>query len=477
MLFIWFLKEKSLVASELFVEQQVASLLKDYDRDSGDSYYRAILQNLFFANLNTEIDRRGFSKGSNATHRDFSRYRYEKEIATPAQLLALFAQTPFINGGLFDRYKFTIEENTPVEQDVALDPKLLGKVFENLLAAYNPETRDTARKQTGSYYTPRPVVDYMADEALVATLAQACSPSDADTGFWQDRLRYLLDYEDAFNDAHELFEEDETAGIVRAISEIKVLDPAVGSGAFPMAILHKLILALRRLDPHNHRWQHLQQERARAKADAAFDTKDPRERKAELNEISDTFEQYSGDFGRKLYLIQNSIFGVDIQPIATQIAKLRFFISPAIEQQPNPNPQDNFGIQPLPNLETRFIAADTLLPLHSKIDQLPTNDIHDLRRELASNREQHFHAANPHKKLEYRTKDKELREKLAAALRAADFSSEAARKIAHWNPYDQNAQAPWFNPHYMFGIPQGFHILISNPPYIPLQKNQGQLVG
>ncbi len=347
--------------------------------------------------------------------------------------------------------------------------RLLGKVFENLLAAYNPETKETARKQTGSYYTPRPVVDYMVDEALVAALAQACSPSDADTGFWQDRLRYLLDYEDAFNDAHELFEEDETAGIVRAISEIKVLDPAVGSGAFPMAILHKLILALRRLDPHNHRWQHLQQERARAKADAAFDTKDPRERKAELNEISDTFEQYSGDFGRKLYLIQNSIFGVDIQPIATQIAKLRFFISPAIEQQPNPNPQDNFGIQPLPNLETRFIAADTLLPLHSKIDQLPTNDIHDLRRELASNREQHFHAANPHKKLEYRTKDKELREKLAAALRAADFSSEAARKIAHWNPYDQNAQAPWFNPHYMFGIPQGFHILISNPHYIKVE--------
>ena len=232
-----------------------------------------------------------------------------------------------------------------------------------------------------------------------------------------------------------------------------------------MAILHKLILALRRLDPHNHRWQHLQQERARAKADAAFDTKDPRERKAELNEISDTFEQYSGDFGRKLYLIQNSIFGVDIQPIATQIAKLRFFISPAIEQQPNPNPQDNFGIQPLPNLETRFIAADTLLPLHSKIDQLPTNDIHDLRRELASNREQHFHAANPHKKLEYRTKDKELREKLAAALRAADFSSEAARKIAHWNPYDQNAQAPWFQP----------PLHVRHPPRLPHPHQQPPL--
>ena len=101
-----------------------------------------------------------------------------------------------------------------------------------------------------------------------------------------------------------------------------------------------MTLALRRLDPDNQRWAALQKARARAKADAAFDTKDPRERKAELNEISDTFERYSGDLGRKLYLIQNSIFGLDIQPIATQIAKLRFFISLAIKQQPNANPNN-----------------------------------------------------------------------------------------------------------------------------------------
>ena len=69
---------------------------------------------------------------------------------------------------LFNRYKFTVEENTPAEREVALDPELLGKVFENLLAAFNPETRENVRKQTGSYYTPRAVVDYMVDEALIA---------------------------------------------------------------------------------------------------------------------------------------------------------------------------------------------------------------------------------------------------------------------------------------------------------------------
>ncbi len=512
LMFVWFIKEKRLIATDLFIEDQIARLLKNYDRDAGDSYYRAVLQNLFFATLNTEKNRRGFSQGSNATHRDFSRYRYENEIADPTQLLDLFDQTPFINGGLFDcldseagtraggyridcftdtpgqrrdysipnrlffdhdgliplfnRYKFTVEENTPVEQEVALDPELLGKVFENLLAAYNPETRDTARKQTGSYYTPRPVVDYMVDEALVAALAQACSPSDADTGFWQDRLRYLLDYEDAFNDAHELFEEDETAGIVRAISEIKVLDPAVGSGAFPMGMLHKMAMALRRLDPDNQRWATLQKERARAKADAAFDTKNQRERDAELLAISEIFERYSGDFGRKLYLIQNSIFGVDIQPIATQIAKLRFFISLAIEQEPDEN-APNFGIKPLPNLETRFIAADTLMQLKAA-DQLDLfrQQIEALQTKLTENRERHFHATTRPKKLACRDADNQLRRALADELNSAGLPEDDAKKITHWDPYDQNAKADWFDPEYMFGIADGFDIVIGNPPYV-----------
>ena len=357
-------------------------------------------------------------------------------------LLALFAQTPFINGGLFDcldseeatrdggyrvdcfsdrhykklsipdrlffaddglitlfnHYKFTVEENTPIEQEVALDPELLGKVFENLLAAYNPETRATARKQTGSYYTPRAVVDYMVDEALVATLAEKAQPDDGDAAYWQERLRYLLDYEDAFDDANELFEEAEAEGVVRAIAEIKVLDPAVVSGAFPMGVLHKLTLALQRIDPGNLRWQALQKERASAKADAAFETKDQRERDAELLEISETFERYSGDFGRKLYLIQNSIFGVDIQPIACQIAKLRFFVSLAIEQKADET-ADNFGIKPLPNLETRFVAANALLRIE-EADQLGLflQQIEALKTKLAENRERHFHATTYPKK-------------------------------------------------------------------------------
>ena len=92
LLFVWFIKEKGLVAEELFNETQVRDLLKDYDRDNDDSYYRAVLQNLFFATLNTEIEKRRFSKRTRKDHRNFSLYRYEKQMSHPDKLVALFEQ-------------------------------------------------------------------------------------------------------------------------------------------------------------------------------------------------------------------------------------------------------------------------------------------------------------------------------------------------------------------------------------------------
>ena len=514
LLFVWFLKEKGLVAEELFEETGVRDLLKDYDRKDGDSYYRAVLQNLFFATLNTEIEKREFSTEKNATHRDFSRYRFKKQINDPDKLLELFAQTPFINGGLFDcldseeatgyggyridcfsdehyvklslpnrlffdkddglfpllkHYKFTVEENTPIEQEVALDPELLGKVFENLLAAYNPETGATARKQTGSYYTPRPIVDYMVEEALVATLAGQVRPTDGNAKFREERLHYLLDYARASDDADQWFDDGEADRIVRAISELKILDPAVGSGAFPMGVLHKLTLALRRLDPDNSRWERLQKERAAKRAEVAFDTKDDMTRREELVEIDETFKRYrDSDFGRKLYLIQNSIFGVDIQSIACQIAKLRFFISLAIEQLPDKG-AENFGIKPLPNLETRFIAANTLIGL-TRVRDLTSVNAQDIERQLRDNRERYFHATTRRQKLNCKRRDKILRGKLAEELTDIGMPADEAEKIAYWDPYDQNASTDFFDTEWMFGIADGFDVVIGNPPYVRQEK-------
>ena len=549
LLFVWFIKEKGLVADELFNETQVSPLLKNYDRDTGDSYYRVVLQNLFFATLNTEIEKREFSQGGNSVHRNFSLYRYEDQMLDPDKLLGLFAQTPFINGGLFDcldsfkatgdggyridcfsdkhytklsipdrlffddrgliplleHYKFTVEENTPIEQDVALDPELLGKVFENLLAEYNPQAGVTAQKQTGSYYTPRIIVDYMVDEALVAVLSQKCNVT-------KDWLRSLLDYAQTSDSGKKWSDNPEAGCIVEAISQFKIMDPAVGSGAFPMGILHKLTLALRRLDPNNNRWEQLQQDRAGKRAEAAFKISNQQERDVELAEISDTFERYrDSDFGRKLYLIQNGIFGVDIQPVACQIAKLRFFISLAIEQEPTQKAGNNFGIKPLPNLETRFVTANTLIGLQlSEARSLLQDDaVQQLLKEIEVIREKHVLANNRGQKLRLEAQEEDLHKQLEEELeiqrrkwvesqqreieqKAArlpkleqrkkwraeeqkkyrwrknkfDSDFEYARKIISWKPYDQNASADFFDPEWMFGVRDGFDITIGNPPYV-----------
>ena len=541
-LFVWFIKEKGLVSADLFLENKVRDLLKDYDAANGDSYYRAVLQNLFFATLNTEIARREFSGESNATHRDFSRWRYKSQIADADALTKLFKQTPFINGGLFDcldsepatsdggyridcfsdvhyaklsipnrlffdeqdgllrlfeRYKFTVEENTPLEREVALDPELLGNVFENLLAAYNPETADTARKQTGSYYTPRAVVDYMVDESLAAALAEKIAPGagnidgnndanndagdkpskDENKPRLAERLRLLLDYAHPYEDAPDPFTSAERDAIVNAVANLKIIDPAVGSGAFPMGILHKLTLALRRVDPDNSRWERLQIEIAGDRAKSAFDTPDHAERDAELAEISRIFQRYrDSDFGRKLYLIQNSIYGVDIQPVAAQIAKLRFFISLAIEQTRSDDDADNYGIRPLPNLETRFIAANALIGLRGLQGLLPVREIDALQAQLRRNRENHFHAGTRRAKQRYSREDARLRRRMQAALQKYDFPAQDAAKIADWDAFDQNAPAAeWFDAEYMFGVENGFDVVIGNPPYVQLQKNGGEM--
>lgn len=533
LLFIWFIREKKLVHPDLFDQSKLLDLIQ---WDEPSSYYKAILQNLFFATLNVEIDKRDFRdihrfQGKNRDYGDQYRYRYHDMVVNRQQWRRVFEKTPFLNGGLFEsldrkldaenpedkdlidswhkeirpeklmvrmegfsdrpsnplcvpnalffngddsdpglidllkQYQFTLVESTPLDVEVALDPELLGKVFENLLAEFNPETQDTARKQTGSYYTPRNVVDYMVSEALVAALAERVQTADNDPDLLRDRLRCLFDYAETYNDAEEWFTEPERESIVSTIAQIKVLDPAVGSGAFPMGVLHKLTLALRRLDPTNEHWKQIQKDIAGQRAVEAFETDDKLERETELRDVSDAFEKYrDSDFGRKLYLIQNSIFGVDVQPVACQIAKLRFFISLAIEQDPDPD-LENFGIRPLPNLETRFVAADTLVGLKAS-QVFTTSKGKKIEDKLAANRARYFHARTSEKKADCREIDSRLRSALAIELSRSGMPAGDAKNIADWAPFDQNAHANWFDTKYMFNIVRGFDLIIGNPPYV-----------
>ena len=309
LLFVWFIKEKKLIPEELFdldaLQKNILNEISPYhekgmfkERNKESIYYKAILQNLFFATLNCPIEadsldkrKRGFRGDGYGTHRGIDYLmRYKQYFKNPDAFLEKLNQTvPFLNGGLFEclddkfnniyidgfsdqmtkgeqlivpdylffgveeetdlsdivgikdkkykqaavkglinilkSYKFTITENTPIEEDVALDPELLGKVFENLLASYNPETKTTARKQTGSFYTPREIVNYMVDESLIAYLKNAIKDwGGLDDETLDKELHVLTSF-----DSKVPFDNPQLQRSITALSTCTILDPACGS--------------------------------------------------------------------------------------------------------------------------------------------------------------------------------------------------------------------------------------------------------
>ena len=542
LIFVWFVKEKGLIPEDLFDKRKLAELLKPSDPKES-AYYKAILQNLFFATLNTEMNtpqkpdsRRFRSKTNQPKGRDqhymvHNLYRYRDYFKDSSRALEFLSTVPFLNGGLFEcldsfdeenpekvvridgfsdrpdneidvpdylffseektvdlnevygtrnkrykvrglinifeSYKFTINENTPIEEEIALDPELLGRVFENLLASYNPETETTARKQTGSFYTPREIVNYMVDESLIFHFENELSTATSDK--INERLHHLF----AYNDEPHQFSPKEVDALIQAIDNVKILDPACGSGAFPMGILHKLVFILAKLDPRNEKWQQRQIDRVNEAIKAAEQIEDSTFRERTISEleqqiadIHDAFERNELDYGRKLYLIENCIYGVDIQPIACQIAKLRFFISLVVEQKTDPR-AENLGIRPLPNLETKFVAANTLIAVDRPGQQdLRNLDIGRKQAELRRVRERYFTARTPATKAKYREKDAKLRAEMAELLKHDGWDTSTAKKLASWDPYDQNASAVFFDPEWMFSLTEGFDVTIGNPPYV-----------
>jgi len=571
-----------------------------------------VLQNLFFATLNTEmrdadgLPNRRFlppssARNQNAGYGEAGFLRYQDLFAEAGQqrMLDLVNEIPFLNGGLFEcldptpaktekgqpkpvrvlldcfsngnqhllhvpdklffadahaldlsteygektrkketvrgllpllnRYKFTIAENTPLEEEVALDPELLGKVFENLLAAYNPETQTTARKQTGSFYTPREVVEYMVDESLLAylrphlptgpapapTLTQTVDqpsqnlfgetlPQQATLGLGRPAapalapaptaeadLRGLLTHPEARNP----FDPAATWQLIQALDRLKLLDPACGSGAFPMGALQRLTYLLARLDPNNKLWKQQQLDRAKVDKQAAGQFLDEQLRKQALAaadrriaEITNAFNtnNHELDYARKLYLIENCLYGVDIQPVAVQITKLRCFIALLVEQKADTEqarqPAHNLGIRPLPNLETKFVAANTLLRLEEEAPAarrdigrqaglLSMDDgVDNLRRELRGVRHEYFTVRGRADKLRLRAQDADLRHRLGQALQRSGMPAADARHLADWNPYDLKVAADFFSPKWMLGVDDGFDVVIGNPPYVRQEK-------
>ncbi|WP_304204463.1 Eco57I restriction-modification methylase domain-containing protein, partial [Phocaeicola plebeius] len=546
LIFVWFLKQRHLIPNEFFDEKYIAdNLIKDFNpykieglmHDTGEvKYYTAILQNLFFAMLNSpitadgskELTERHFRKLNEQGKADRSDYdnnklmRYESYFTNPQLFVDLANKTvPFLNGGLFDclddkdngiyfdgfsdseksikllnipdflffipevnvdlsvwyndkrkkkvkvkglinilkRYNFTVEENTPFDKEVSLDPELLGKVFENLLASFNPETQTTARKQTGSFYTPREIVQYMVDESLVAHLKRTVGEE------LEPQYRQLMQYSD---DEVELTAEQRKS-IMQSLYNCKILDPACGSGAFPMGILQQMVHILSRIDSGNKVWREMMMQRAVDETSEAYRSSSAEERKELVMDIERSFDESINrpDYARKLYLIENCIYGVDIQPIAIQISKLRFFISLVVDQNTNTDPTDNFGIRPLPNLEAKFVAANTLVGLNKKDSSLfDSREIKAKENELKIAKHKIFGAKTVRTKRKYRQVVSDLRMEIADMLEGCGaVENDEAKLLSSWDMFNQNTSSPFFDSEWMFGVKGGFDIVIGNPPY------------
>src|SRR3990167_2576862 len=246
-----------------------------------------------------------------------------------------------------------------------------------------------------------------------------------------------------------------------------------------MGILHKLVHILHKLDPKNEQWKKRQIEKAKL-------IDDPNIRQNAINDIEAAFESNELDYGRKLYLIENSIYGVDIQSIAVQIAKLRFFISLIIDEKKQPG-RENLGIRSLPNLETKFVAANTLIGLDKPQGQqsFRNPEIERLEKELKQLRHEYFNTKTRKEKLQCQKQDKKLRQDIAGLLVKDGWNDTTAQQIVKFDPYDQNASADFFDAEWMFGIKNpaplagepvcsadrgrgegGFDVVIGNPPYV-----------
>jgi hypothetical protein len=451
--FCWFLKmKKSDAEAPLLPESLLSSkAVKQYS-----GYYHTILERLFFQTLNTPVEQRVENLPEGAD------------------------QIPFLNGGLFEpgnqdyykpsaitglnqnlntlniadqwfvhffeeleKYNFTIDENSVTDVEVSVDPEMLGRIFENLLAEIDPDSGETARKATGSFYTPREIVDYIATESLVQYIHNK-------TNLPQDQLRpifKMMDKQD-FD-----FSKTQTEAILDALDQVKILDPACGSGAFPMGVLQKIVQALQKLDPDAEWWK----KRQVARVSNAIVRK----------QLKEKLESSGVEYARKIGVIQNSLYGVDIQPVAAEISKLRCFLSLVVDENIDEN-KPNRGIEPLPNLEFKFVTADTLIKLPDDNAQRGLFDNWEEMQELEELRNDYIQSYGKQKQ---RIKEQFLKvQQKMFKDQLSLFSDKASRayQLSTWNPFGHE-KSDWFDPKWMFGV-EKFDVVIGNPPYVEFKN-------
>lgn len=443
LVFCWFLKAKKSETGQALLPNE---LLSRAAVSKTRNFYHSTVEPLFFQCLNTPIADRIFDLPDGCV------------------------EVPFLNGGLFEphnedfynqksvtgnysnfglkipdewfellfadleEYNFTLDENSTVDVEISIDPEMLGRIFENLLAEINPDSGETARKETGSYYTPREIVEFMVNESLCNFLTDR-------TGIAKNKLIQLFKF-----DSEPKFGTEQIGKLLDALDSFKALDPACGSGAFPLGILHSIILALEKVDKDASLWKQRQLDRI----------ENPILRK----QLKSKLTTASVEYARKIGIIQNVIYGVDIQQIGVEISKLRCFLTLIVDETIDES-LPNRGIEPLPNLEFKFVAADSLRTL-------PPKGLYDDESSLEALREirSAYLQSCGDEKTELRTKFEQLQNAIYDR-QIANYEGQKdnrALKLSLWKPFDFDV-TQWFDSEWMFGVDR-FDLAIGNPPYI-----------
>jgi adenine-specific DNA-methyltransferase len=438
--FCWFLREKK---SESGI-QLLPSEVFDDAIDEGKDILHNVFEPLFFHCLNTPMDER------------LKKYSADK-----------YSLVPYLNGGLFHpnegrggdyfsgsrsseveipdgwfqalmttlrTYNFTLDENLDFDVELSIDPEMLGRIFENLLAEINPESGDTARRTTGSFYTPRTIVSHMTDKSLKRYLLEK-------TDIEEEKIDALITI-DTLDDFEHPINAKEKNQITEALYSLKSLDPACGSGAFPIGLLQKLVFILEQID-----------------ADLELEkSKFPKNYFSGKAHLANNH-----NYLRKLILIRDVIHGVDIQPIAVEISKLRCFLTLIVEQEVSDD-KENRGIEPLPNLDFQFVCANTLIKLDEE-KQFSFWENNQVEEQLEDIRQDYYSTNSKKRREQLKKKYSEI------ALQELSLFGESKRttQLKSFQPFTANSQATFFDPKSMFGLSE-FDIVIGNPPYVRIQN-------
>jgi len=303
---------------------------------------------------------------------------------------------------IFDRYNFTVNEAEPLEKEVAIDPEMLGKVFENLI-------EENRRKGLGAYYTPREIVHYMCQECLINYLEAALNRdkkavprAEIETFI---RLGEQISHYEAVDAKYAVKMpksiEQHARQMDESLSDITICDPAVGSGAFPVGMMNEIVRARNALTPYFN---------------------DPHERNS---------------YYFKRHAIQNSLYGVDIDPGAVEIAKLRLWLSLVVDEE------ETKQIKPLPNLDFKIVTGNSLIGFPFKSQGL--EEIEKLKARF------------------FEESDHETKAELKRAIDS--ILEECFARSRKSLGYDVNFD---FNVVFseVFHAADGFDVVIANPPYI-----------